>query len=189
MNLELESFCFTGYRPQKFPFPLDRSNAEYINLENKLKNTVFSLPADNGLTFYTGMAMGFDIIAAETVLLFRRSVKADIKLIGVIPFRAQPLRFKSEWRERYNAVAEEADELIFLENNYTPGCYQRRNEYMVNCSDAVITWFDGTPGGTLNTLRYAKRKNRQIINLCEAAICNSSPDKLNKAEIQNKFPL
>lgn len=179
------SLCFTGYRPQKFPFPLERSSAEYISLENKLTDAVFSSPAENGLVFYTGMAMGFDIIAAETVLLYRRASNADIKLIGVIPFEEQAANFQPDWKERYIKVAAEADELIILEDKYSPGCYQRRNEYMVDRSDAVITWFDGARGGTLNTLRYAKRKNRRIINLYGEA----SASEAENFEIQSRFSL
>lgn len=167
MNNQPESCCFTGYRPQKFPFPIDRANAEYLKFENKLTDAVFSVPSRHGVTFYTGMAMGFDLIAAETVLLYRRAKGENIRLIGVIPFKGQSSSYPSEWRSRYNSVAAQTDELIFLEDVYSNGCYQRRNEYMVDRSDMVITWFDGAPGGTLNTIRYAKRRNKRIVNLYE----------------------
>lgn len=166
-----QSCCFTGYRPQKFPFPLERGIPDYVTFENKLTDAVFSLPQEGCRTFYTGMAMGFDLIAAETVLLFRKlRPDAGVRLIGVVPFRQQSLSFSAPWRERYNRVAALADEVVILGERYSPGCYQRRNEYMVDRSDLVITWFDGAPGGTRSTLRYAERCGRRIVNLCEAGV-------------------
>ena len=36
--------CFTGYRPEKFPFRLDRHSPDFTAFENRLIETVFSLP-------------------------------------------------------------------------------------------------------------------------------------------------
>ena len=38
----------------------------------------------------------------------------------------------------------------------------RRNEYMVDCSSTLIACFDGRPGGTMNTIVYAKREGRAV---------------------------
>ena len=38
---------------------------------------------------------------------------------------------------------------------------------MVDNSDYVVTWFDGKHGGTENTLKYAAKKRRHIININE----------------------
>ena len=163
-----KSCCFTGYRPQKFPFPLSRSDNDYLEFENRLTDAIFSLPELGCLTFYTGMEMGFDLIAAETVLLYRQAKKnSGVKLIGVIPFKKQSLSYTADWRRRYNRVAAFADELIVLSDNYTQGCYQKRNKYMVDRSDIVITWYSGEPGGTRSTLRYAASKDKRTVNLFE----------------------
>ena len=44
-----------------------------------------------------------------------------------------------------------------------------RNEWMVNHSGRVIVYYNGTPGGTRNTIEYAKRKNIEIVLLQERA--------------------
>lgn len=36
---------------------------------------------------------------------------------------------------------------------------------MVDKSDYVLTWFDGKRGGTMETLNYAAKKRREVINL------------------------
>lgn len=165
--------CFTGYRPSKFPFSMDREDKEYKAFENALISEIISLIKENCLVFYTGMAMGFDIIAAETVLLLKKAYPdLPIKLICVIPFEGQEDSFTSYWKERYFDVLKAADETVVLSDKYFSGCYQKRNVYMVNNSDCVLTWYDGRSGGTRNTLDYAVAKGRFIVNVNEESSCN-----------------
>lgn len=161
-----KSCCFTGYRPDKFPFKLERGNTDYNVFENRLIETVFSLPDDECYTFYSGMAMGFDIIAAEAVLLLK-SRNPSIKLICALPFVGQGSGFSAPWRERHEKILRCADEVLNVSKEYYNGCYFRRNAFMVDNSDYVVTWFDGKHGGTENTLKYAAKKRRHIININE----------------------
>ena len=164
-NNEFEKVCcFTGYRPEKFPFKLNRGNAEYNAFENRLIETVFSLPDEECYTFLSGMAMGFDIIAAEAVLLLKCR-NPHIKLICALPFEEQGLGFPEPWRERHEKILYSADKVIKVSEDYFAGCYAKRNTFMVDNSDYVVTWFDGKHGGTENTLKYAAKKRRHIINL------------------------
>ncbi|MDD6478506.1 MAG: SLOG family protein [Oscillospiraceae bacterium] len=172
MANDFKSCCFTGYRPQKFPFALERSSKDYIRFENKLVDAIFSLPKENCYRFYTGGAMGFDIIAAEIVLMLRDAprVNTAIELYCVVPFIKQADNFDEEWRQRYENVLNKADKVILISDNYYPGCYQKRNEFMVDNSDFVVTWYDGAAGGTRNTLNYATKKQKRIINLSEYGV-------------------
>ena len=166
-NNEFEkSCCFTGYRPEKFPFKLQREDGEYIAFENRLIETVFSLPEEECFTFYSGMAMGFDIIAAEAVLLLK-SRNPQVKLICALPFAEQGSGFYGPWRERHEKILHSADKVIKVSEDYFAGCYAKRNAFMVDNSDYVVTWFDGKHGRTENTLKYAAKKRRHIINLNE----------------------
>ena len=108
--------------------------------------------------------MGFDIIAAQTVLNLKKA-KTDTKLICAIPFREQAKAFPPDWQKKYFEILESADEIIYICESYNLGFYFKRNKYMVDNSDIVITWFDGQNGGTANTIDYAKRKGRRVINL------------------------
>lgn len=166
MKKEIKACCFTGYRPGKMPILADESAPQYKRFENKLIDAIFSLPDEGCFTFYSGAAMGFDIIAAECVLLLKRARPEDgIRLICAIPFPGQASKYPPEWLERYKAVLAAADEVVTVCDRYSRDCYQRRNEYMADHSDIVITWFDGQPGGTRNTLRYAQGKGLRIVNL------------------------
>ena len=168
---KFKSCCFTGYRPQKFPFRFDSADKAFRVMENKLIDAVFSLPAEGCYTFYSGMAMGFDIVAAEAVLLLREGCKtASIKLICALPYIEQAAAFTGDWKKRYEDILSKADEVVLISDQYYKSCYQKRNMFMVDNSDFVITWFDGKPGGTKNTLAYAARKGARIINLQDAGV-------------------
>ena len=161
----MKSCCFTGYRPEKSPFPYDEKNAEYLRFENKLIEVLATTLSDGYDTFYCGGAMGFDLLAAELLLIFRRN--NTFRLVMVLPFRAQAANFPPEWKRRYENVLSQADEIIYTSEKYHNRCYAERNEYMVDKSERVVAFCDGKSGGTLNTLRYARRKGRNIINIEE----------------------
>ncbi len=165
------SCCFTGYRPEKFPFDLCVKTKEYLDFENRLYSAVFSL-ANEGITrFYCGMAMGFDIIAAEAVLALKEAkIDTAIHLICVKPFEEQSKNFSSPWKEKYEKIIKQADEVVVMGNNYYKGCFNKRNCYMVDNSDIVLTFFDGQRGGTRSTLSYADKKGKRIVNIGEYGV-------------------
>lgn len=163
----LRSCCFTGYRPEKFPFPLRPGHPLYNAFENKLTDAIFTLASDGFVRFYSGAAQGFDLLAAELVLLGRSSHRLPIQLYCAVPFRGQADGWAPAWKKRYDAVLAQADHVEFLSDAYFQGCYQRRNRFMVDNSQTVLTYFDGKPGGTANTLSYARRTGTPVINLAD----------------------
>lgn len=165
MKVNYGKCCFTGYRPQKFPFKLKAEDLAYKKFENALFEQVLKLAEENCRTFYCGMAMGFDIISAETVLAVKNAFSEPLKLICILPFEAQGDSFSHEWKKRFYTVLEQADEIKILNKEYHTGCYQQRNKFMVDNSDYVITWYDGKPGGTRNTIDYTLKSGRQVFNI------------------------
>ena len=166
MNDEYLSCCFTGYRPQKFKFPLSGSDSRYVAFENKLMSKITELIGCGCHTFYTGMAMGFDIIAAECVLDAAKIMQNHtVSLVCAIPFLDQAKRYTPDWKERYNKILSLCDQSVLISDRYYTECYFDRNRFMVDNSDLVLTWFDGSAGGTKNTIEYAKSVGRKVINL------------------------
>jgi len=157
--------CFTGHRPEKCGFRYESGCGEFVllcdELEERLREAL-----DSGIdTFYCGGAKGFDLLAAEKLLTFRADKK--FRLIVVIPFEGQADSFSPEWRARYDYVLAAADERICLSDEYFRGCYNRRNRYMVDHSELVIAHYDGSPGGTRDTVKYAEGKGIRVINVGE----------------------
>ena len=157
--------CFTGYRPEKFDFSLDENNTMYNKFVDRLFNAVTDLAESGVSEFYSGMAMGFDIIAAETVLdVARLRPDLSLRLVACVPYIEQASAFPKSWKDRYNYILSNCDKALLLSDKYYKGCFQRRNKFMVDSTDFVITYFDGAPGGTKNTVTYAKKQGKGIVN-------------------------
>ena len=124
--------------------------------------------ADEGATdFLCGMATGFDMAAAESVMRMR-SLLTDrcIRLTAVVPFSGQAARFSSAERGRYERIMAAADNVICLAESYSPECYARRNDFLVDHASVVVAWYDGAPsGGTRYTVLRAQRSGCRILNL------------------------
>ena len=114
--------------------------------------------------FLCGMAIGFDLAAAEVSILLRNEL-TDLKVIAVIPYEGMQRRFSASQRARFDKVKEEADEVITLAQNHSPSVYATRNNYLVDNSSAVIAYFTGEKGGTAYTVRRAVKRLLQVINI------------------------
>ncbi len=117
------------------------------------------------VTFFSGMANGFDLMAAERVLAIREAC-CNVRLCCVVPFALQSKRYSEADRERYDRVLARADEVIHLELEYTRGVYYRRNQYLVKQADLMIAYYNGAgKGGTAHTTRLAKHKKIEVLNI------------------------
>lgn len=152
-----KSLAFTGHRT----IPIERQN----EIRARLVEAV-SVACKSGITcFFSGMAMGFDLMAAETVLSLKGRYP-DIRLIAVVPFRRQSRWWPPIEKERYQKIISQADQVIILSEHYFHGCLLRRNDFMLEHSCGVIAFYDGKPyGGTFYTYREARKRCIDIINL------------------------
>lgn len=142
--------CFTGHRPEKLKQP---ESVIVKALETAIKEAI----ADGKNVFISGMARGVDIWAAEIVLRLRNEGQ-NLKLICASPYDGFERGWSAEWQRRYNVVLAAADLVRFICPGYSRSCFQIRNEWMVDHSSLVIAVFNGQPGGTKNTIDYAKKQ-------------------------------
>lgn len=109
--------------------------------------------------------MGFDLLAAETVL-FMKEMYSDITLVAAVPYRGQCEKFTPYNKQRYHNILSKADKVVILKENYANSCFLRRNDYMLSCSGHLIAYFDGVPqGGTYYTFKRAKQRGMPVVNL------------------------
>lgn len=89
-----------------------------------------------------------------------------ITLEAAIPCYGQENIWPQEAKNRYYDILKQCDiQTVVSKDKYKP-CYMiRRNEYMVNKSDIVISCYDGTSGGTRKAFFYAMDKGKKIINI------------------------
>ena len=150
----LHRVCFTGHRPEK----LRRIKPEIVK---DLKKEILQATDEGFNVFISGMARGVDIWAAEIVLQLRADGK-NVRLICACPYKGFEENWNIYWRLKYKSVLKEADYVKYVCPEYSRGCFQIRNEWMVDHSAKVIAVFNGEKGGTANTVKYASLKGLQI---------------------------
>lgn len=156
-NKENKRVCFTGHRPEKLG--ITEEEAKKL-LKKEIENAV----KDGYVTFISGMARGIDMWAAELVLEEKKK-NPNLRLICASPYEGFETRWRAEERERYSRIMKEADLVRYICRRFDYSCFQIRNEWMVNHSNRVIAAYNGTSGGTKNTIEYAKTKNTEIRNI------------------------
>ena len=152
--------CFTGHRPEKLSVPEGK-------VKEELKKEIRLAIVDGINVFITGMAPGVDIWAAEIVLELREQEDLPLKLIAASPHPGFENRWSLDWQKRYAAIMSKADLIKEVCTHYSRGCYQIRNEWMVDHSARVIAVWNGQPSGTKNTIVYANRKGVPVINILD----------------------
>ncbi len=160
----IQSACFTGHRPQSFSFGYNEDSEGFEKLDAAVRAAIVDLCYKGYKRFYTGMAEGVDIWAAETVLSLTDKFE-DLELIAAIPFPGQKNRMSDDFKKRYDHILDYTAKTIYISDRYTDDCFKKRNCFMVDHSDTVIAVYDSAKwrSGTGQTVRYAKTQHKQVI--------------------------
>ena len=156
-EFRLHRCCFTGHRPEKLHQPEAFIKAE---LEKAIRQSI----ADGYTTFFSGIARGVDIWAAQIVLRFRSNNPA-IHLIAAVPYKGFESRWSKSWQDQYNFILEYADLVRYICKGYSMASFQIRNERMVDSSSRRIAIYNGESDGTRNIIEYAKRNAIELVTL------------------------
>lgn len=161
----LEAVSFTGYRPEKIKNSQPDNDFLFAEIQAHLLGTIHKLAEKGYKTFLSGMAAGFDLMAASAVLLVRNTYP-EIELICVIPFPKQAEQFDPFWKAEHARITKEAQRLVNISDQYHVGVFHRRNDYLINNSSILVCYYDGQPGGTHYTVEVGKTRGLEILNLC-----------------------
>lgn len=148
--------CFTGHRS------IEPQHAERLPLV--LENAVRAAVSEGYFIFVCGGALGFDTLAAETVLSLKNEL-SHINLIVVAPYEGQADNWSSADRLRYERIRNACDDYRCLSANYTTQCMRKRNRYMVELSGGCIAYCTHSRSGSSQTVGMARENGLQIIDL------------------------
>lgn len=152
-----KAVCFTGHRhidPEQLP-----------KIRNRLEKEVEEAYAKGYRFFFCGGAIGFDTIAAQTVLKLRTE-HPDMRLLMIIPCRSQCEGWSSGQQLIYRMIISAADWVSILSEEYYTGCMQVRNCYMVDHAAYCIAWMKKMHrSGTLATVHYAFKQSIPVKNI------------------------
>lgn len=158
---ESKTCCFTGHRPEYFPWNGDISDPRHKELLYRIEKSVDLAIEQGARRFLCGNALGVDTWAAQVVLK-KKERDSDIVLEIAKPFKTHNDKYK-ECVE----VCRRADfvNIIGSEKTHVKSLFER-NRYMVDNSEIIIAVYDAAPkGGTKWTYDYAKNKGIEIIQV------------------------
>lgn len=149
--------CFSGHR--KLP-------QDCTELQANLEKAIIVLIEQGVVFFGSGGALGFDQVAASTVLRLRADY-SQIKLVMVLPCppEQQSLKWNNEQKKRYYEILGQADKVRILSPRYTNSCMHDRNRHLVDNSAYLICYLREQQGGTYYTVNYAERQGLKILRL------------------------
>ena len=152
----MQTCCFTGHR--------ELPPEEQAEIASRLE-CVISAQYQKGIRYYgAGGALGFDALAARTVIRLRENCPG-MKLILVLPCLTQTRGWRPEDVAEYERIKAQADKVVYMAQQYTPGCMHKRNRHLVDHSGVCVCYLTKESGGTAYTVNYAKRHGVEIINI------------------------
>lgn len=148
--------CFTGHRT------IAPEHAQ--KLPAVLENAVRFAISDGYFIFICGGALGFDTLAAETVLSLKEEF-SQIRLVIAAPYEGQADRWSANNRMHYERIRNACDDYRSLSSLYTTRCMKNRNLYMVQQSGGCIAYCLHGRSGTSQTVNMARQNGLQVIDL------------------------
>ena len=153
--LDIYTVAFFGHRYIDNLFKVEEFLEEQIRKLINEKEYVDFLVGRNG---------DFDQCASSTVLRVRKNVRDDnSSLILVLPYpTAEYLNNEEYFHDYYSDV----DISYAASKAHPKSAIQIRNREMVDRADLIICYIE-EEGGAWQTLKYAKDKEKAIVNLAE----------------------
>lgn len=152
--------CFTGHRS----LPPDR----LWNITARLETAVEFLICQGIEVFRAGGAIGFDTIAALTVLKLRKKYP-HVSLVLVLPCKDQTRYWPMYHKILYEKIRDLADVVTYTAQYAHRGCMHVRNRNLVDHSAWCVYCLLRQCGGTKFTVEYARQKGLCLINVADDA--------------------
>ena len=155
-----QTCCLTGHRE------LPRDTDELVR---RLTDAICGRIEAGVRHFGVGGAVGFDTLAAETVLRLKAEYP-HIRLILVLPCKDQTKGWPLKDVQRFQSLLGRADKVVYTAGLYQPGCMQRRNRHLVDNSAVCLAYCARSSGGSAYTLNYARKQGLAVVQLAGSSL-------------------
>lgn len=179
------SISTTGHRPNKLPGSYNGWNEPSQQAIRKMYFEIIMLLAEEfkcPIRIISGGALGIDQLEMASGLalqnVFNDNSEYHFITEMAIPFLKQADAWKNrEDTSRYVYQKLHCDITTFVDmipkyavkdtitGEYHQAKLQKRNEYMVDHSDLILAYWDGSTGGTANCVHYLQRQNKPVLNM------------------------
>ena len=123
---------------------------EFWEAEARVESLIHTLLLEKEyVEFLVGRNGDFDQIVSSAVKRQQRRVREELR----------------DNLENFEAYYDEIELCSAAAGSHPKGAIQIRNRKMVDRSDLVVFYVDHSSGGAYQTLRYAQRKDKEILNL------------------------
>lgn len=152
----------TGHRPGKLGNEWLMNGPVSLGLRQAIKAFLIEDRPDEVIS---GMAIGFDMLWAEEALVL------GIPVTAALPFVGQEARWRPEQISRYRRILAnpKVTTVVCAPGEYSVHMMLHRDHWMVDHTSRpdgkLLAAWDGTAGGTRNTVIYARRKNLPVAYL------------------------
>ena len=147
----------TGHRPERLGIGswsgYDKANPLRTWVRAEMRRHLVELQPIRAVS---GMAIGVDQDFVEVC------VALAIPFVAAVPFRGQERQWPEPAQVEYHRLLKLAAEVVVVcEGGYERWKMQARNEWTVDHINLLVAVFDGSQGGTANTVNYADRVGRE----------------------------
>ena len=148
----------TGHRPDKLCNEWDGIGPCSDWVSNHLQAKIYLL---NPERLITGMALGVDTIFA------RLAIFNNIPFTAAIPFKDQELKWAPKQKNEYHQIiSHPLCTIVYVcDPGYAVWKMYKRNQWIVENCDLLISVWDGSAGGTSNCVEWATKKKTEMINI------------------------
>lgn len=154
--LDVYTVSFFGHR---YFYPNKRIEEKTTDIIKELLRT------KEFVEFLVGRNGEFDIFVSSIIRTIKREYDDNNSaLILVLPYST------SEYINNQDGFENYYDEIEICEKSsmaHFKAAIQTRNREMVDRSELIISYIDKVSGGAYNTIKYAERQNKNIINIAE----------------------
>ena len=138
----------------------------FFRYESKVEDIIYKAIESNPyVEILVGRDGDFDTLVSATTQKIRRNVgSARCGITWVLPYE------KAEYdnnAEDFNKYYDNVEVYTKSANAHPKGAIQIRNRYMVDRSDLVVFFVERKTGGAYQTMKYAKKQGKEIINIAE----------------------
>lgn len=156
--------AFSGHRPHRLPWGSDEADSRCAALKLRMRQELRRLNHMGVDVFLCGMARGCDTYFAEAVLELQKD-SPQTELWAVLPCGSQADHWPETDRLRYVSLCRASQQIVMLQERYSSGCMLRRNRWMLDHADCVMTVYDGGGGGTGWMVREASMRQMPVVSL------------------------
>lgn len=151
--------AITGHRPDKLGRDYALKSPLIQRIKIKIIEELHKHSNEPDLRLMTGMALGIDTLFALIAL------QKGLPFIAAIPCLNQHKVWLKSSQDLYNKILSSHLCIVKMVSTkpYYNGCMQERNEWMVDHCDLLIGVWNGSAGGTLNCIQYARTQRKEIV--------------------------